>query len=103
MALAATTLVMLAAYFYLNGALDGNPPVETEGIVSYKLKSSGKYSGSDYVLKLNLSLNGEEFEDDYRTSSETFEATKPGDVVRVLIHPGEFSLPWYSHAAPQPE
>jgi hypothetical protein len=97
MVLAASTVVMLAVYFYFNGALDEKPSVETQAIVSYRLASQGKYSGTSYVLRLVLSLNGEQFEDDFRTTAETFEATKQGDIVRVLIHPGEFSLPWYSH------
>jgi hypothetical protein len=95
MVFAAAMLVLFAAYLYLNGHLDRNPPVESEATVSDKWVYDGRYGATD-ILVMSIPFNGEKFEDDVRTSFETFEATKPGDVVRVLIHPGAFSLPWYS-------
>ena len=98
--LVAATFVLLAAYFYLNGILDGSPPVEAQALVSQKFIFHGRY-GNEYILKSNFSWNGKRFEDDdLGVSPETFSASEPGDSVRVIVHPGEFSLPWYSDVLP---
>jgi hypothetical protein len=100
MVFAAATLVLLASYFYLNGSLDGNPSVEAEGIVSQKFLKSGKY-GPSYYLTVTISWNGERFEDDdLSVGHATYSVSEAGDSVRVIVHPGEFSLPWYSAVLP---
>jgi hypothetical protein len=100
MVIAATTLVVLAAYFYLNGILDLNPPVEANARVSQRFINTGKY-GNVYVLKMTSSWNGKRFEDDdLDVSRETYSVSEPGDSVRVVIHQGKFSLPWYSDVLP---
>jgi hypothetical protein len=99
--LVATSLVALAAFFYLNGSLDRNPPVETEARLDQKFIEHGRY-GPGFFLRVTFTWNGERFEyDDLAVSEESYTATRPGDSVRVIVHPGKFSLPWYSGVLPQ--
>jgi hypothetical protein len=100
LAVAATTIVMLAAYFFLNGFLDGNPPAEAPALVLQKFIDTGKY-GDGYYLQLTLSWNGKRYEnDDLIAGRKTYSITEPGDYVRVMVHPRKFSLPWYSGVLP---
>jgi hypothetical protein len=98
--LVATSLVTLAAFFYLNGSLDRNPSVEAEARLDQKFIEHTRY-GPVFRLRVTFTLNGERFEyDDLAVSEESYIATKPGDTVRVVVHPGKFSLPWYSGVLP---
>jgi len=90
----AATFVIMAAYYFLNGALDGNPTVEGQALVSGKYYNSGR--GSTYNLDWTLSLKGQTIEDSLGVSRETFSSAQPGDAVRIVIHPGAFSTPWRS-------
>ncbi len=101
LALAATTIVMLAAYFFLNGFLDGNPSVETPALVIQKFIDSDGKTGDVHYLQLTLSWNGKNYEnDDLIAGRKTYSISEPGDYVRVIVHPGKFSLPWYSGVLP---
>jgi hypothetical protein len=96
----ATSLVALAAFFYLNGSLDRNPTVAAKAFVDQKFIETGRY-GPECVLQVTFTWDGERFEyDDLAVREETYLATKPGDSVRVIVHPGKFSLPWYSGVLP---
>lgn len=100
LAVAATTVVLLAAYFFLNGFLDGNPPAEAPALVLQKFNDTGKY-GDEYYLQLTLSWNGKRYEnDDLIAGRKTYSITEPGDYGRVIVHPRKFSLPWYSGVLP---
>jgi hypothetical protein len=94
MVMAAASLVTLAAYFFLNGILDGNPRVEAPALVSQEYIAYSEY-GTHYVLVLTVSLNGEKFEGGFAVSPRKYHASKPGDSVRVTVHRGKFSEPWY--------
>lgn len=96
----AATLVTLTEYFYLNGILDRNRSVEAQALVTQKFMNHGRY-GYEFVLQLTFTWSGERFEyDNLDVSEETYIRTKPGDTVRIIIHPGKFSLPWYSDVLP---
>ncbi len=88
-------LVMLSAYFYLNGILDVNPPVEAQALVSQKYISNSE-DGTAYILVFTELWNGEKFEDEIGVSPQTYDTAKPGDSERVIVHPGKFSQPWWS-------
>ena len=92
--LAATTSVVLAAYYFLNGALDDGTPVEAHAVVSEKYINNGK--GAKYNLAWTLSWSDKNIEGSIGVHSETFSTAEPGDSVLVTVHPGEFSQPWYS-------
>jgi hypothetical protein len=100
MVFAAASVLVLASYFYLNGALDGSPPVMVEATVTDKSIKSRNH-GNIYFLTATVSWNGETFEDDdLFVGRATFSDSELGDSVRVIVHPGEFSLPWYSYVLP---
>jgi hypothetical protein len=90
----AAASVMPAAYYFLNGALDGNPRVEVQALVSSKFLGHGRYTPA-YGLVWTLSWNRERIEESSGVSREKFSRVEPGDSVRVVVHPGAFSTPWY--------
>jgi len=90
--LTAATLI-LAAFLFLNGAFDAHPPVEADALVSSKFVTQGKFAGP--ALVLNISWNQERVEETLSVSRKTFSVVEPGDSVRVIVHPGAFSMPWY--------
>ena len=89
---AAAALVMPAAYYFLNGILDGNSTTGVQGIVLSKYEKSGE--GLPYNLECSLSWHGKRIDQSFGVSRETFSAAEPGDSVRVVVHPGAFSTPW---------
>lgn len=91
----------LPTYLYLNGILDSNPAAAAQALVPQKfIVHNGRY-GDSYVLRTTFSWNGERFEnDDLYVNEETYLAIETGDSVRVVVHPGRFSLPWYSRVLP---
>jgi hypothetical protein len=92
--LVAAAFVVPAAFYFLNGALDHKPPVEVQALVSSKYSGQGRNENA-YGLIWTLSWNGKRIEQDSGVSREIFSATDPGDSVRVVVHPGTFSTPWY--------
>jgi hypothetical protein len=91
----AAAAVMFAAFYFLNGALDGNPPVEAQALVLSKgVSYNGKY-GASYVVEVNIVWNQKRIEEGISASLETFSVIEPGDSVRLAVHPGAFSTPWY--------
>ena len=91
--LASAATLILAAFFFLNGALDEHPPVEADALVSTKYVTRGKFAGP--VLVLSIERNQTRSEETLSVSRETFSVVEPGDSVRVVVHPGAFSTPWY--------
>ena len=59
--LVAAAFVMPAAYYLLNGALDGNPPVEVQALVSSKFIGHGRNTPA-FGLVWTLSWNRERIE-----------------------------------------
>jgi hypothetical protein len=90
--LASAATLILAAFFFLNGALDEHPPVEADALVSTKYVSR-RYA--ERVLVLSIAWNQRRIEETLSVSRETFSVVEPGDSVRVVVHPGAFSTPWY--------
>ena len=93
--LASAASLILAAFVFLNGALDYHPPVEADALVSAKYAHG--YKGSGPSLGLSIAWNQERIEEGIRVNRKTFAAVEPGDSVHVTIHPGAFSAPWYSN------
>jgi hypothetical protein len=87
------TCFIPAGFFFLNGILDGNPPREIPSRVITKQISHGTYGGPD--LFVSLSWNQQAIEESFRVDRDTYSKVEPGDSVRVTIHPGAFSRPWY--------
>jgi len=84
---------MPAAYYFLNGLLDANPAMEVPSRVITKDIGHGRYGGP--VLVVSLSWNQKRIEENIGVSHEKYSAAEPGDSVRVVVHPGAFSQPWY--------
>jgi len=92
--LVTVTFVMPAAYYFLNGILDANPAVEVPSTVILKDIGHGTFGGP--VLVVSLSWKQKRIEENIGVSREKYSAAEPGDSVRVIVHPGLFSQPWYS-------
>ena len=92
--LVAATFVMPPAYYFLNGILDGNPAREIPSIVLRK-GISGGYRGRGPYLVLSVPWNSEIINVPVWVKDRTFSDAEPGDSVRLVVHPGAFSLPWY--------
>jgi hypothetical protein len=86
----AAIFVMPAAYFFLNGILDGSPSIEVPSRVV------GKYVGGrgGHFLVVSLSWERKRVDQNFRVNVEDFSVAEPGDYVRVVIHPGVFSQAW---------
>jgi hypothetical protein len=90
--LASAGTFILAAFFFLNGALDEHPPVEVDVLVSTKYVSHGRNAGPRLVL--GIAWNERRIEKELSVSRRTFSLAEPGDPVRITVHPGAFSTPW---------
>lgn len=82
--LASSALVISAAFFLLNGALDQHPVVDVDSLVVRKAP----------YLYVDLRWNGKQIEQEVLVDRETFDAVEPGDSVTLVVHPGAFSTPW---------
>jgi len=82
--LAGSALVISAAFFLLNGALDQHPVVEVDSLVARKAP----------FLDVDLRWNGKQIEQEVLVDHKTFVAVEPGDSVTLAVHPGAFSTPW---------
>jgi len=91
--LVAAAFVLPAPYYLLNGILDRNPPVVARAIVSRKPETG-------HNIEWTLPWNGKKIVQVSGVNHETFSAVEPGDAVRVVIHPGAFSVPWFSNVRP---
>lgn len=91
--LVAATFVMPPAYLFLNGILDGNPAREIPSIVLGK--GRGGYKGGGPYLVLSIPWNSGRTNVRIQVHEQTFSDAEPGDSVRLVVHPGAFSLPWY--------
>jgi hypothetical protein len=91
---AAGAFVVSATFYFLNGVLDRNSPPMVQAVVSRKEVSSNA-DGTSYYLECAISWRQKTIEQDIEVSPKTFTAAEPGDSVRVPIHPGAFSMPWY--------
>lgn len=93
--LVAATFVTPPAYYFMNGILDGNPAREIPSIVLGKGIITGR-GGGPYLV-LSLPWNSEKINVRVRVYERTFSDAEPGDSVRLVVHPGAFSLPWYGN------
>jgi hypothetical protein len=85
--------VMLGPYYFLNGLLDGNSPVAAQAIVSRKSQTCCE-------IEWTLSRNGKKIVQVSTVHHETFYDLQLGEAARVAVHPGAFSLPWFSSIDP---
>jgi hypothetical protein len=98
--LAAATPIMTAAFLYMNGAWDQEAVVATQALVSGKhISGGGTRSGAD--LHVTLHWKQRRIEEDLDVLRQTYEAVVPNDSINIIVHPGEFSLPWYSLINPE--
>jgi hypothetical protein len=91
---ASAATIVVAAFFFLNGALDEHSPVEVDAVVSTKFITRGKFAHP--ALVLSIVRNQSRIEETLSVNPETFSMVEPGDSVRVAIHPGAFLTPWFS-------
>lgn len=91
--LASAAAVILAAFVFLNGALDFHPTVQADALVSAKYQGGLRSGGPS--LGLSIAWNQRRIEETVSVSRRAFSVAEPGDSVRVTIHPGAFSAPWY--------
>jgi hypothetical protein len=92
--LASAAALILAAFLFLNGALDYQTAVQADALVSSKHVTRGRSPGP--VLNLSIAWSQRRIEETLSVSRKTFSVVEPGDSVRVTVHPGAFSMPWYS-------
>jgi hypothetical protein len=97
--LAAAMPIMSAAFLYLNGAWDQEPPVVTQAFVTHKHEIGGRAGG--YFLHVTLYWKQRRIDEDLDVLRSTYAAVEPNDSVNIIVHPGEFSLPWYSSNIPE--
>lgn len=91
----------LPAYLSLNVILDPDAAAQVPAQVSGKFINHNRRYGDSFVIRTSFSWKEARFEDDdLHVNEETYLAIQPGDTVRVLVHPGRFSLPWYSAVLP---
>lgn len=96
--LLAAAFVMPAVYFFLNGALDGSRPTQVQALVTFKSDNNGY--GPEYLLVWTLSWDCEKIDQSSGVNLATFSAAEPGGFVRVIVHNGAFSQPWFSDLLP---
>jgi hypothetical protein len=92
--LVAAVTVLFAGFYFLNGALDARPPVEIQAVVFRKGIYRGRYGGRRWV-EVSFAGNQNRISDGIVVSLEMYRRMEPGDSVRLAIHPGAFSTPWY--------
>lgn len=95
--LAGAVLPSRAAFFFLNGALDRNPPVEVHTLVSNGYIDNGEY-GPSYVLVVSVPWNQRQIEKHLTVSRDAYSFAETGDSLRLAIYPGAFNAPWYGQA-----
>jgi hypothetical protein len=96
--LAGVVFIVSSAVVFLNGALDQSS-VQTRARVIGKHVYTGGRGGTSYSLDLTSWRQGRDKEN-VIVNRETFRAVQAGDSVIVGVHPGAFSLPWYSAVVP---
>jgi hypothetical protein len=85
--------VMLGPYYFLNGFLDGRPPVAAQATVPHKSRNCCD-------VEWTLSRNGENIVQVSAVNPETFYNLQLDEAARIAVHPGAFSLPWFSSVGP---
>jgi hypothetical protein len=95
--LTGAVLPFRAAFYFLNGALDKNPPLEVHTLVSNGYIDNGEY-GPSYGLVASVPWNGRQIEIHVGVSSDTYSFAETGDYLRLVVHPGAFKVPWYDQA-----
>jgi hypothetical protein len=86
-------LIIYVAFCFLNVALDKQPPMEVPAYVVSKESGRGR-GGTAYILQLSLTWHQQPLEKEWSVSRQTFSAAEAGDFVRLVVHPGAFSLAW---------
>jgi hypothetical protein len=94
--LAAATPIMSAAFIYLNGAWDREPSVVTQAFVTHKFYELGR-GGPAYFLDVTLDWQQQRRMDgEVLVDRKVYDSVEPSESVNVTVHPGQFSMPWYS-------
>jgi hypothetical protein len=93
--LAAATPIMSAAFIYLNGAWDQEPSVVTQALVTHKFHYGGG-TRTAYFLDVTLNWKQRQIDGALLVGRKAYYAVEPRETVNVTVHPGQFSVPWYS-------
>jgi hypothetical protein len=96
--LVTASCLLPAAYYFLNGILDASPGIEIPSRVIDKGISAGEYGGPYIVL--SVPWKGNLMQQTIEVSRQTLADTETGDTVRLVVHPGAFSQPWYGDILP---
>jgi hypothetical protein len=72
----------------------------TQAFVSHKYKTGGGIR-TGYDLHVTLYWKQRRIDEDLDVLRPTYDAVEPNDSVNIIVHPGEFSLPWYSYLIPE--
>ena len=91
-------LVLLALLLFLNGWLDRSPWREVRTTVIRKTVLRGR--GTQYDLAVSAWRPGRNIEH-FNVSSRVFNTAVVGKAVRVPLHKGFFSLPWFGSISPE--
>lgn len=86
-----------AAFIFLNGALDRNPPIKIQTSI-YDAHVNDGDRGPYYVLGANVPWNQTQIYEDFIVTRDTFFFSHTGDSFRLAIYPGAFSTPWAGNA-----
>jgi hypothetical protein len=91
--LCGTVLPLRAGFIYLNGALDRNPPLRVQSVIS-DAHIENRKDGPRYVLGTYVTWNQKQIYQDFFVSRDIYFYTHPGDSVRLALYRGAFSTPW---------
>lgn len=91
---AAITMVVFAAFFFANGALDRFPPVQISSRVMTKTIVTGK--GVSYRLVVSPSWRGRD-DEHLQVTRAIFLSVQVGDTVTIDVHHGAIGIPWFSN------
>ena len=86
-------LVLTAAFFFLNGALDSNAPVEAHSLVASEPVPGG---WQPEVLVVSVPWNNRQLKEEV-TVNDPNSLVTPGDPIRLDVHAGKFSVPLYDN------
>ena len=92
---AGAVLPWRAAFYFLNGAFDRNPPVEIQTVVSNGEIDNDGESGPSYGLAVSVPWNQTQIKTTVNVSRDTYSFAKTGDSLRLAIYSGAFKVPWY--------
>jgi hypothetical protein len=86
----ASFLIASAVISFLNGALDRRVLAEVPATVIRKVGGTNAFA-----LTISWQFKEQRLENTFIANRQMLSVLEPGDPVRLMVHPGAFSVPWY--------